>query len=80
MRGCPGLKFALSNTPGHRHRPASESEFEGQLHEARIVHGRVYSAESLSIDVVDRRTKLRVIEEVEELGTEIQAHAFARQR
>jgi hypothetical protein len=46
------------------------------LDQARVVHGGVYSAESAGIDVVDRRTELRVIEEVEELGAEVQPISF----
>ena len=50
------------------------------MDEARIVHGGIYGAETTGLDVVDRRTELGVIEEIEELGAEVQAHPFARQR
>lgn len=51
-----------------------EVEFERELYQSRIVHGRVYRAEADCAYVVDRQAKLCVIEEVEELCAEVQAH------
>jgi len=48
------------------------------LDEAWIVDGGVEGTEPQSVNVIDRRTILRVIEEVEELRAKVQAH-FAMQ-
>ena len=46
------------------------------MHQARIVHGRIHGTEPKSADIVNRQTKLCVIEEVEELRTEVQAQSL----
>src|SRR6266852_5381674 len=57
-----------------------ESKLEPKLHDARIVHRRVHRAKPKGSNIVNRRTELGVVEEIEELRSEIQAHAFPRQR
>ena len=57
-----------------------EREFESKLHHARIVHRRVHRAKPRSTNIGNRHAELRVIEQVEELCPEIQAHAFPRKR
>src|SRR6266852_7529430 len=57
-----------------------ESKLEPKLHDARIVHRRVHRAKPKGSNIVNRRTELGVVEEIEELRPEIQAHAFPRQR
>jgi hypothetical protein len=52
----------------------SERQLKSQLHQATIVHSRLDKAESRRAHIVHRRTKLRVIEEVEELRAEHQTH------
>src|ERR1022692_836350 len=57
-----------------------ERELEGELHQARVVQGRVHRAKSGGVDIANRQSEMRVVEEVEELCPEIQAHAFPGQR
>src|SRR5271168_3240436 len=70
----------------------SECQLKGQLDEAGVVDGRAYCAEAVGrrdgtrgiygseSQVVIGAAELGVVEEVEELGSECQAHPFARQR
>ena len=44
------------------------------MYQATIVHGGMDKAESSRAHIVHRRSELWVIEEVEELGAEIQTH------
>ena len=60
-----------------------EPQFQGELNQARIVHGIVDDPEcARSIDVLlaaasgATHVELRMVEQVEELGPELQVHAF----
>ena len=57
-----------------------ESELQPELNEARVVHRVVYLTKSRCPDIVDRQAELRVVEQVEELRPEVQAHILPRQR
>jgi hypothetical protein len=57
-----------------------ERKLQPKLNDSRVVHRGVYRAESRCVDVVHRQAELGVVEQVEELGAEVQAHIFPRQR
>ena len=77
LLSLPEVENAQSETP-------LELELEGELHQARVIHGVVDHPESrgriyvLLSSVADAGHEiLRVIEEIEELGPELQSHSLA---
>src|SRR5215472_4777175 len=61
---------------------ASESQFQPELHQARIVHRVIDHGEGRGVEVragavAAGRAELRVVEQIEELSPEIQSHPFA---
>src|SRR5579862_8542957 len=65
--------------------PTLEFEFQGELNHSRVVHRAIDQPKRRGrIDVLhsartSRQEELSMVEQVEELGTELQARAFARQ-
>ena len=57
-----------------------EGELQPELNEARVVHRVVHLTKARRPDVVDRQAELCVVEQVEELRPEVQAHILPWQR
>jgi hypothetical protein len=53
-----------------------ERELQAELDEARVVDGGLGVAEEWVATVIDGQPELSVVEEVEEFGSEVQAHVF----
>jgi hypothetical protein len=75
---CGGL--ATSKPRASSQGRGLERKLESELDETGVVHSRVHRAKTQRTNVINWRTELRVIEKVEELRPEIQAHVFPRQR
>ena len=80
-RDCGGPVGSKRKVPRNGH--GLESKLETKLHEARIVDGGGDGAEARGGEIRDAeatgavwRSELRMVEEVEELGTEVQTHVL----
>src|SRR5579862_3700931 len=71
------MVLARNNTSLAGFRPPSELKFQRQLNQARIVNNLRHLAESGGIGKGSRKGKLRVIEDVENLGAENQIRPLA---
>ena len=57
---------------------SSEYKFQSELNQPRIVDRKVYASKGCVRKTCIGRAKLRMVEEVEELGAELEAHPFVR--
>ena len=58
--------------------PSSEHKFQGELNQPRVVDRTIHRSKACRLKEGLWRAKLRMVEEVEELSAELQAHSFGR--
>src|SRR4029077_189639 len=73
-----GMRPRASSRAEVRAHARLERELQSELHESRIVYGRVHRPKPQCADIIDRQTELRMIEQVEKLRSEIQTNVLPR--
>src|SRR5580698_1897119 len=76
-QNCGGPVESKYRAPSARR--GLKRQLQAELHEPGVVDCGVDRTKTASIDVVERLTELRVVEEVEEFRPEIQTHIFPGQ-